>query len=102
MASPVVIRSNLAKQDLKSVYNYLASEASPEIADMVMAQLVEAMCRAAAHPLLFRERPDYHPSAPRRIGVNRYAILYEPLAGGEGIFVLRILHGNQDIPRYLR
>jgi plasmid stabilization system protein ParE len=102
MARPAVVLSRAASEDLDAVFDHLFAEASPDIANLVAARLVEAMHRAAARPLLFRERPDYHPRRPRRANAYQYAILYEPLPEEGGIFVLRLLHESQDKPRRLR
>jgi plasmid stabilization system protein ParE len=102
MARPAVVLSQAASEDLDAIFDYLFAVASPDIANLVAARLIEAMHRAAARPLLFRERPEYHPRRPRRANAYRYAILYEPRPGAEGIFVLRVLHESQDIPRRLR
>jgi len=93
-----VVLSQPAENDLNSIYEYLASEASPEIADFVLARLFEAMRRTAAYPLSLRERPD---ERARRINVFDFAIFYLPLQNEPGIVVVRILHGRQDTPRLL-
>jgi plasmid stabilization system protein ParE len=100
MSAPLVVLSLPAEDDLNSIYDYLASEASPEIADFVMARLFEAMHRTAAYPLSLRERPDY--LGHRRINVFNFAIFYLPQPTGQGISIVRILGGRQDIPRHLR
>ena len=100
MPIPRVVRSKRAKHDLEAIYNYVAAEASLEVADLVMAALFEAMRRAAANPLMFRERPDLQ-GRPRRINVFTYAIFYDLLPNREGIYVLGIIHGRRDIPRQL-
>jgi plasmid stabilization system protein ParE len=100
MASPRVARSDPAKDDLDGIWDYIASTGSPEIADFVIARLFEAMHRAAANPKLYRERAEYR-KRPRRINVFEYAIFYEPLPEGDGIYVLRVIHGQRDIPRVL-
>lgn len=100
MASARIIRSASARQDLDDIWDYLAAEAGPDIADMVLARLFEALYRAADRPLLHRPRPEYL-GAPRRINVFRYAILYEPLPEGDGIFLWRVIHGSRDLPRFV-
>jgi len=92
-----VVRSDPALRDLDGIWDHLAIEASPEIADFVIARLYEAMYRAAETPVLHRERPE-HRGHPRRINVFRYAIFYDPLPDGDGIFVWRIIHGARYLP----
>src|ERR1044072_3865354 len=101
MAPPRVVRSERAKRDLQSIYSYPPSEPSPEIADFVIAGLFEGMRRAAANPFMFRERTDL-PGRPRRLNVFRYALFYDPLPDGDGVFILGIIHAERDIPRRLR
>jgi len=101
MAPSRIARSQPAQDDLDSIWDYLAQEASPEIADFVLARLYEAMQRAADNPLLYREREE-HRGRPRRINVFEYAIFYEPLPEGDGIFIWRVIHGTRDLPRHVR
>lgn len=96
MASSRVIRSDPAIADLDRIWDYLDREASPEIADFVIARLYEAMYRAAEAPELHAPRIEYE-GAPRRINVFNYAIFYDPLPDGDGIFVWRIVHGARDL-----
>ncbi|MDE2110369.1 MAG: type II toxin-antitoxin system RelE/ParE family toxin [Alphaproteobacteria bacterium] len=98
MAQQITI-SLLAHEDLDAIWDYLAAEASPEIADFVIARLYEAMNRAAENPSMYRETS--FRGRPRRINVFEYAIFYEPLLEG-GVFVLPIIHGRGNIARILR
>lgn len=95
-----IVRSKSADNDLLDIWRYLAAEASPAIADFVIAHLYEAMTRAAEHPLMYR-RTEYR-GRPRRVNVFEYAIFYEPLPDREGIRVRRIIHGRRDIARLIR
>lgn len=95
MPPPSITLSHPAGEDLDAIWDYLAAEASPEIADFVIARLFEAMNRAADFPFLYPERPEFH-DRPRRINVFEYAIFYEPSAEG-GIFVWRVVHGRRDL-----
>jgi plasmid stabilization system protein ParE len=91
-----ITRSGPAADDLDSIWDYLAAEASPAVADFVLARLFEAMSRAAENPHLYPERFEYR-GRPRRINVFEYAIFYEPLPEGDGIFVWRVLHGRRRL-----
>jgi toxin ParE1/3/4 len=101
MTSPRVVRSDPAIEDLDAIWDYVSREANPEIADFVIARLFEAMHRTAANPHLYAERPEYE-GAPRRFSVYDYAVFYEPLPDGDGIFVWRVIHGRRDLGRYVR
>ena len=97
MTASRVVRSDPAIRDLDEIWDHLAIEASPEIADFVIARLYEALYRAAENPLLHREREEYS-GRPRRVNVFRYAIFYEQLPEADGIFVWRIIHGARYLP----
>ncbi len=94
-----IIRSKSAENDLIAIWNYLAAEASPAIADFVIARLYEAMNRAAEHPSMYRQT-EYR-GKPRRINVFEYAVFYEPLSDGNGIRIRRIVHGRRDLARLI-
>lgn len=87
-----------AKDDLDAIWDYLAKEASPEIADFVIARLFEAMNAAAEHPHLYPETT--FRGKPRRVNVFEYAVFYEPLTD-DGIFVLRVIHGRRNLGHIL-
>jgi plasmid stabilization system protein ParE len=97
MAAPRIVRSASARRDLDDIWDYLAAEAGPEIADVVLARIFEALHRAADRPLLYPQRPEYV-GRPRRINILRYAILYEALPEGDGTFLWRVIHGARDLP----
>jgi plasmid stabilization system protein ParE len=90
--------SRPARDDLDAIWDYLAHEVSPEIADFVIARLFEAMNRAAEHPGLYPKSK--FRGNPRRINVFEYAVFYEP-ATEHSIFVLRVIHGRRNIGRII-
>ena len=100
MAASRLIFSDPANDDLDDIWDYLATESSPEIADFVVARLFEAMRRAADNPKIYRERTEFRRN-PRRVNVFEYAIFYEPLPEGDGVLILRVIHGRRDLPRRL-
>jgi toxin ParE1/3/4 len=98
--APRIIRSKSADRDLTGIWNYVAREASPSIADFVIARLFEAMHRAAENPLMYPQS-DFR-GRPRRVNVFEYAIFYEPLQNQESIRIRRIIHGRRELDRLLR
>jgi plasmid stabilization system protein ParE len=100
MAAPRIIRTRSAENDLTAIWDYLAAEASPEIADFVLARLFEAMNRAAQFPLMYPQTE--YGEGTRRVNVFEYAIFYKPLLEGDGIRVRRVIHGRRNIVRLLR
>ncbi len=100
MAFRRIVQSARAKQDLFDIWRQLDIKAGPEVADALVARLVEGIYRAADRPLLFRQRRELRGS-PRRLNVLRYSIFFEVLPEGDGIFVWRVLHGARDLRRVL-
>jgi plasmid stabilization system protein ParE len=101
MAPARVIRSAHARRDLDDIWRYLDGEARPEVADRVVSRIVAAIHRAAEQPSIHRQRLE-HAGAPRRVNVLRYAIFFEALPEGDGIFVWRVVHGVRDLSRRVR
>lgn len=87
-----------AKDDLDAIWDYLAHEVSPEIADFVIARIFEGMSRAADHPYLYPETEFL--GKPRRLNVFEYAVFYKPQTD-KGILVLRVIHGRRNIARVI-
>ena len=100
MPTARIIRSRSADSDLSRIWEYTATEASPEVADFVIARLFEALSRAAEHPLMYPQT-DYR-GRPRRINVFDYAMFYEPLPEGDGIRLRRVIHGRRNLAPLLR
>jgi plasmid stabilization system protein ParE len=101
MALPRVIRSAHARQDLDDIWRYLDREAGARVADRVLTGIVDAMHRTAGQPVIHHERREY-PGGPRRVNAFGYAIFFEPLPEGGGIFVWRVIHSARDLPRIVR
>ena len=101
MAGPRILRAPEARQDLLDIWNYVAREAAPAVADSVLARLYGAMEVVADAPLIGRERPEF-PGTPRSIAVRPYVIFYEPLPEVDGILMWRVIHGARNLPRLVR
>ncbi|HEY1632908.1 MAG TPA: type II toxin-antitoxin system RelE/ParE family toxin [Rhizomicrobium sp.] len=99
MPAARVAISDLAREDLDLIWDRVATEASAEIADFVIARLYETMYRAAERPRIYRKRTEYS-GRPRRANVFSYAIFFEIEADG-GIYVLRIVHARRNLRRIL-
>jgi toxin ParE1/3/4 len=99
MASPRILRSPEARQDLLDIWSYIAEENAPSVADAVLARLQGAMEVLAHAPLIGRERPEFSGN-PRSIAVKPYVIFYEPIA--DGIVIWRVLHGARDLAPHIR
>jgi plasmid stabilization system protein ParE len=90
-----IIRSDPASEDLDGVWDYLAVESSPEIADIVVARLTKQCIAPPTIPIPTGSAPNF--AASPGASMSEYAIFYEPLPEGDGIFVLRIIHGRRDL-----
>ena len=84
-----------AREDLHEIWSYIAEE-DREAADGVVREIHEAYERLAEHPRLGRDRDELAPRI-RSLPVSNYVIFYRPLRREEGIDVVRVLHGAQDI-----
>lgn len=90
--TPRLLRSPEARQDLLSLWSYIAQESSPAIADGFLSRIYGALELLSSAPYIGRERPEFTGS-PRTIAVRPYVVFYEPLPEGDGIMVWRVLHG---------
>jgi len=101
MASPRILRTPEARQDLLGIWVYIAEESAPAIADAFLARLSGALEIIAYAPHIGRERPEFSGS-PRSIPVKPYVIFYEPLPEGDGILVWRVIHGARNLDPLIR
>ncbi len=101
MASPRILRTTEARQDLLDIWSYIARESAPAIADAFLARLSGAMEVIAYAPHIGRERPEFSGS-PRSVPVAPYLIFYKPLTEGGGILVWRVVHGARNLDPLIR
>jgi toxin ParE1/3/4 len=83
-----------ADQDLLDIWSYYASEASDDIADKVVAQIVTAARRIAALPLSGRPRDDLQ-SGVRSVLAHPYLVFYRETE--DVVQVLRVLHERRNL-----
>jgi toxin ParE1/3/4 len=95
-----IVRAEQARIDTFEIWDYIATENSPAIADGVLARISGALEVLAFAPLIGRERTDLR-GKPRSFPVSPYTVIYEPLPEG-GIFVWRIVHGARDLKRIVK
>ena len=84
-----------ARDDLDTIWDYLAAVQSPATADAVLRTIFRRLSALADYPLLGRTRDDIRPGV-RGSPVGRYVIFYYPR--DEGIIVSRVLYGGRDLP----
>ena len=88
-----------ARADLFDIWNYIAQE-SLSAADRVVAELEAAMQRLAEFPRLGHRRDDVPDLQYRFWPVYSYLIVYTP--DKSPIHILRVIHGNRDVPAALK
>lgn len=81
---------------MQSIWDYLAAEAGEDVADRFLAKVNEKCRTFAGFPQAGRARNELIVNL-RRFPVGNYLVFYMPLL--DGIEILRVLHGAQDIPQ---
>ena len=85
--------STQAAQDIENIWKYVAPN-NLKAANRLFDTLQESFPKLAKFPQLGRERSELAPFL-RSFPVKNYLIFYRPI--DEGIEIVRILHGSQDI-----
>jgi len=88
-------RRRRALNDLASIYRYLTREASAEVARRYLERFEDKLGVLAANPGIGTRRIPGHPDV-RLFPVERHLVFYRPLPKGDGIEVIRILHGARN------
>jgi toxin ParE1/3/4 len=88
-----LILSRRAKVDLLTIWNYLAENASLEVADRVVRYLYNRCDFLANSPGLGQLQPSLG-AGIRTFSARNYVIFFERTK--DGIRVLRIVHGSRD------
>ena len=91
-----VVWSADAERDLFEIWDYLALEASPNVADKRLRDIHRTVANLADWPRLGRERTDVR-SGLRSLADPPHVIFYRVEAAR--VEILRILHGHRDIIR---
>jgi len=82
-----------AEGDLEDIADYIAQD-SPTRALAFVRRLRDRCHALTLHPYSGRARPELRPEL-RSVPTGSYVIFYRPLA--DGIEVVRVLHGRQDV-----
>jgi toxin ParE1/3/4 len=91
-----VTRTPLARDDLKQIGRYIARESqSRSVALRFLDSIGQKLLLYATQPEMGERRPDLGDDV-RYFPVGNYVVFYRPTEAG--IEVLRVLHGNRDIP----
>jgi toxin ParE1/3/4 len=86
-------KSPQAEFDLTLIWDFIAHD-NIRAADALLVRVEAAFDMLAANPLAGRARDDLAPKI-RSFPVGNYIVFYLPLS--DGIEVVRVLHGRQDI-----
>jgi toxin ParE1/3/4 len=92
------ILSRPAQRDIREIHEYISND-SRAAADRVRASIRETCRRLADYPRSGRLRPSLG-SDIRGFPVGSYLIFYREV--GDGVHILRIVHGRRDIERAFR
>jgi toxin ParE1/3/4 len=87
-----------ADQDLLDIWNHYFSEASAEIADRVVGQIVMAARRVAGLPFSGRPRDDLKVGL-RATLAHPYVVFYRVTESG--VEIVRVLHERRNLPAAL-
>ena len=88
-----VLRRPRAAEDIAAVWDFIADD-NPDAADHWVDQLDTQLRLLATQPLMGRARDEIAP-AIRSFPFGRYLVFYLPI--GDGIDVVRVLHGTRDV-----
>ena len=88
-----------AEEDLVSIWDYLAGSQSEEQAEAYLLKLELQIELLLSQPYMGRSAEELRPQL-RRFLFQQHVVFYQPIE--EGIEIIRILHGSQDIERYFK
>ena len=88
-----VLRRPRAAEDIAAVWDFIADD-NPDAADHWVDQLDTQLRLLATQPLMGRARDELAPGI-RSFPLGRYLVFYLPI--GDGIDVVRVLHGTRDV-----
>ncbi len=106
MKRKVVIRAS-AREDIEAIDEYLAENASAEVAVDFVEALAKLFGLLASQPLMGRA---WSPSLHRELGDVRiwplqlhrgYLVFYKPLSTKQGVEILHVFDGARDIARLI-
>lgn len=93
--TPRYALSPAARRDLHSIDEYYVREAGAETADRILDAILKAIAHYADWPQTAALRPELAPGI-RSAPVASYMLYFRPYPNGNGIRVMRIIHGARD------
>jgi toxin ParE1/3/4 len=99
-----VVQRERARRDIDEALDYYRDEAGETVALRFIADLGSALRRIARHPAIGSPRYAHELDVPAlrawRLSLYPYVVIY--VEREEHIEVWRVLHGERDIPAWLR
>ncbi len=96
---PFVVSPNAA-DDLNSIWLYLATEASEEVADRTLQRLVHSFADLAETPVLGHRRTDLTTLPLHFFYVRPYMVIYQ--SDRSPLPIHAVLHAARDVQKVLR
>ncbi|MBX9792469.1 MAG: type II toxin-antitoxin system RelE/ParE family toxin [Pirellulales bacterium] len=89
-----VIRSRLARADLKEIGRYIADQSGHRNIALQFLDTIEERCQVyAGNPMLAESRPELGEDI-RCFSVGKYVVFFRPHR--DGIEIVRVLHASRD------
>lgn len=84
--------SSLAERDLEQIWSYVAADASPEVADRLIDNIIARFDLLVEQPGMGRLRPEFG-TGVRSLTVEPHVIYYK---AQPDVRIARVLHGRRD------
>jgi plasmid stabilization system protein ParE len=106
VTTPTVIIRPGAAEDLEEIEEYLAANASPEVAADLLEAATKAFRLLASQPMMGRAllppRPRLEDVRIWPLPIHRgYIVFYKPITTARGVEILHIFCGARDIQRLI-
>ena len=96
--------STEAREDLKSIYEYIAFVLlEPSIASKQVKAIMDSINKLDEMPERFRlyEHEPWRSKEQRQFSVGNYVVLYQPQESHNTVYIVRIMYGGRDIEAQL-
>ena len=96
--------STEAKEDLKSIYEYIAFVLlEPSIASKQVKAIMGSINKLDEMPERFKlyEHEPWRSKGLRQFSVGNYVVLYQPQENRNTVYIVRIMYGGRDIEAQL-
>ncbi len=105
MSEWMVVYTEQAEQDLRSVFEYIAfSLLEPEIAKNQIRRIIDATAKLNEMPLRYQlyEKEPWNSKGLRILPIDNYLAFYLPVESKKTVAVIRIIYGGRDIEEQLQ